>query len=486
MSKQVLLPALLAHAVAIVAMALALAGCQRDTPSSSDGANEVAVSRTSILQLPDFSTLVERQGVAVVNVSTTQTVPFGGSGIPGVPEDHPLYDFFRRMPPQEREDPSNSLGSGFILSEDGYILTNAHVLDDADEVTVRLTDKREFKARVIGADPRTDVALLKIDAGRLPTVRIGNPASLKVGEWVVAIGSPFGFENSVTAGIVSAVGRSLPDESLVPFIQTDVAINPGNSGGPLFDLKGEVVGINSQIYSRTGGYMGLSFAIPIDLAIKVSEELRANGRVTRGWLGVQIQDVTPELAASFGLEVPAGALIAEIERDSPATTGGLQVGDVIITFGGQAIRNSGELPPLVAATVPGTKIPVQFWRKGKSREVEVAIEQLVDERPAERSPDRTVPPNRLGLVLGELDEAEKRELNVASGLLVESAVGAAAKAGIRDGDVVVAVNDEAVSSLAGFNRLLAKQPQDQTIALLVRRSGRALYVAVKPDQNAGG
>jgi serine protease Do len=467
-------------------MAMALAGCQRDAPPPSASTNEPASARLSLPQLPDFTTLVAMQGVAVVNVSTTQTLPFGGSGIPGVPEDHPLYDFLRRMPPPEREDPSSSLGSGFILSEDGYILTNAHVLDDADEVTVRLTDKREFKARVVGTDRRTDVGLLKIDALHLPTVRIGNPASLQVGEWVVAIGSPFGFENSVTAGIVSAVGRSLPDENLVPFIQTDVAINPGNSGGPLFDLKGEVVGINSQIYSRTGGYMGLSFAIPIDLAIKVSEELRAHGKVTRGWLGVQIQDVTPELASSFGLETPAGALVAEIDKDGPGTAAGIQAGDIITSFGGRAIANSAELPPLVAATAPGTKVAVQLWRKGQTREADVTVESLVDDRPAERRRDQGVPPNRLGLVLSELDEADRRELNVTSGLYVESAVGAAAKAGLREGDVVVAVNDAEVASLAGFNRLLAKQPQDRAIALLVRRGGRALYVAVTPSQDTGG
>ena len=360
------------------------------------------------------------------------------------------------------------------------------MLDDADEVTVRLTDKREFTARVIGADARTDVALLKIEARDLPTVRIGDPGALKVGEWVLAIGSPFGFENSVTAGIVSAVGRALPDESLVPFIQTDVAINPGNSGGPLFDLQGAVVGINSQIYSRTGGYMGLSFAIPIDLAIRVSDELRAHGKVTRGWLGVQIQDVTPELAASFGLTEPAGALVAEIEKGSPATAAGIRSGDVITAFGGKAIRSSADLPPLVAAAAPGTKVPVQVWRKGQSREVDVGIEPLVEERPEARPREQRVPPNRLGLVLSELDEGDRRELGVASGLFVESAVGAAAKAGIRDGDVVMAVNDEAVSSLAGFNRLLAQQPRDRAVALLVRRGDRALYVAVKPDSPPGG
>jgi serine protease Do len=462
---------------------LVLAACEGEAPRPPD---TPAAARSALLHLPDFTALVANQGVAVVNVSTTQATPFGGSAIPGVPEDHPLYDFFRRAPPRDPEDPSSSLGSGFILSEDGYILTNAHVLDDADEVTVRLTDKREFTARVIGADARTDVALLKIDAQHLPTVRIGDPAALKVGEWVVAIGSPFGFENSVTAGIVSAVGRALPDESLVPFIQTDVAINPGNSGGPLFDLRGEVVGINSQIYSRTGGYMGLSFAIPIDLAIKVSEELRAHGKVTRGWLGVQIQDVTPELAGSFGREATGGALVAEVEKDSPASTAGIRAGDVITAFGGKPIVMSGELPPLVAATTPGTKVPLQLWHKGQIRDLEVAIEQLVEERSEARPRPQTVPPNRLGLVLSELDEAERRELDVAAGLFVENAVGAAAKAGIREGDVVVAVNEEAVSSLAGFNRLLAQQPRDRAVALLVRRGGRSLYVAVRPEPPAGG
>ncbi|MBL8529239.1 MAG: DegQ family serine endoprotease [Burkholderiales bacterium] len=484
MSKQILLPARPFRMLAFVALLLLLA-CEGSPPPAPPDA-PVATRTALPQQLPDFTTLVARQGVAVVNVSTTQTTPFGGSGIPGVPEDHPFNDFLRRAPPPERDDPTSSLGSGFILTEDGYILTNAHVLDDADEVTVRLTDKREFTARVIGADARTDVALLKIEARDLPTVRIGDPGALKVGEWVLAIGSPFGFENSVTAGIVSAVGRALPDESLVPFIQTDVAINPGNSGGPLFDLQGAVVGINSQIYSRTGGYMGLSFAIPIDLAIRVSDELRAHGKVTRGWLGVQIQDVTPELAASFGLAEPVGALVAEIEKGSPATAAGIRPGDVITAFGGKAIRGSAELPPLVAATAPGTKVPVQLWRKGQSRDVDVGIEPLVDERSEARPREQRVPPNRLGLVLSELDESERRELGVASGLFVESAVGAAAKAGIRDGDVVAAVNDEAVSSLTGFNRLLAQQPRDRAVALLVRRGDRALYVAVKPDSLPGG
>ena len=480
---QVPLPQSLRRILLIAMVCLMATGCQREawSPATPAGKEAGAVPG-AMLQLPDFTTLIEKQGVAVVNVSTTQATAFGGTGIPGVPEDHPLYDFFRRLPaPPEEEEPSNSLGSGFIVSEEGHILTNAHVVDDAVEVTVRLTDKREFKAKVIGSDRRTDIALLKIDAKGLPTVRIGDPATLKVGEWVIAIGSPFGFENSVTAGIVSAIGRALPDESLVPFIQTDVAINPGNSGGPLFNLKGEVVGINSQIYSRTGGYMGLSFAIPIDLAIKVSDELRSRGRVIRGRLGVQIQDLTPELAASFGLKAPSGALVAGVEKGSPAAKAGIQYGDVIVEFDGKTIKDSGELPSMVAGTQPGKSVDVKLLRKGQSKDVRVDIGELADDRPAERSRDKSVPPNRLGLVLSELNEAEQRELNVDAGLFVESAAGPAAKAGIREGDVVVAVNDVEVSSLSEFNRLLAKQPKDTAIALLVRRGSRSLYVPVKPD-----
>jgi serine protease Do len=477
------LPQSTRQVILVAIFCLLATACQREVspplPPSARGDGTVP---GAMLQLPDFTTLVEKQGVAVVNVSTTPATALAAGRIPGVPEDHPLYDFFRRLPaPPEDEEPSNSLGSGFILSEEGHILTNAHVVDDAVEVTVRLTDKREFKAKVVGSDRRTDIALLKIEATGLPTVRIGNPATLKVGEWVVAIGSPFGFDSSVTAGIVSAIGRALPDESLVPFIQTDVAINPGNSGGPLFNLKGEVVGINSQIYSRTGGYMGLSFAIPIDLAIRVSDELRARGRVIRGRLGVQIQDLNPELAASFGLATPSGALVAGVEKGSPAATAGIQTGDVIVEFDGKPIKDSGELPPLVAATKPGTSLSVKLMRKGQGKELRVDIGELADDRPAESSRDKTVPPNRLGLVLSELDEAERRELNVDTGLFVENAVGPAAKAGIRDGDVIIAINDVEVARLAEFNKLLAKQPQEKAIALLVRRGTRSLYVPVKPE-----
>ncbi len=335
-------------------------------------------------ELPDFTELVEKQGVAVVNISTTQTVR-NESVFPQMPElseDDPMYDFFRRFMPHRKGGPreyqSRSLGSGFILSADGYILTNAHVVDAADEVTVRLTDKREFKAKVIGSDRRTDVALVKIDASGLPKVTIGKPDLLKAGEWVFAIGSPFGFDNSVTAGIVSAKGRSLPQENYVPFIQTDVAINPGNSGGPLFNMRGEVVGINSQIYSRSGGFMGLSFAIPIDVAIDISDQLRTQGKINRGWLGVMIQEMTKELAESFGLSKPIGALIANVDKGSPADKAGMAASDVILKFDGKAVENSTELPRLVAAVKPGKRVMVQIWRKGAYKDISLVVGELPD------------------------------------------------------------------------------------------------------------
>ncbi|MDP1718499.1 MAG: Do family serine endopeptidase, partial [Burkholderiales bacterium] len=319
-------------------------------------------------QLPDFTELVEKQGPAVVNISTTQTArpnPLAPQ-IPNLQEDDPFYEFFRRFIPNpgpgQREFQPQSLGSGFIISADGYILTNAHVVDAADEITVRLTDKREFKAKVIGADRRTDVALIKIEAAGLPLVKFGDPAKLKVGEWVAAIGSPFGFENSVTAGIVSAKGRSLPQENFVPFIQTDVAVNPGNSGGPLFNLRGEVVGINSQIYSRTGGFMGLSFAIPIDVANQIAQQLRTTGKVTRGRIGVVIQPVTKELAESFGLPRSQGALVNSVEKGGPADKAGIEPGDVIVKFDGKAVNASEDLPRIVGGTPPGSKVTVQIWR----------------------------------------------------------------------------------------------------------------------------
>src|ERR1700694_3644713 len=352
--------------------------------------------------LPDFTRLVEEQGTAVVNISTTQAVRRTGA-LPQVPgmEDDEIQEFFRRFIPRQQPGPnpgpgqgpgprseSRSLGSGFILSADGYILTNAHVVEGADEINARFTDKREFKAKVIGADKRTDVALIKIEASGLPTVRFGDPSKLKVGEWVVAIGAPFGFENPVTAVIVSAKGRSLPQENFVPFIQTDVAINPGNSGGPLFNMRGEVVGINSQIYSRTGGFMGLSFAIPIDVAMEVQNQLRQFGRVSRGRIGVVIQEVSKELAESFGLSRPAGALVNAVEKGGPAEKAGVETGDIILKFDSKSVSNSNELPRIVGSTRPGTKASMEVWRKGVTSEIVVTVGELPEDRVASRSERR--------------------------------------------------------------------------------------------------
>jgi serine protease Do len=332
--------------------------------------------------LPDFTTLVEQESAAVVNISTTRTVREEASSLPDLPENDSLRQFFRRFAPPQglKQFQTRSLGSGFIISQDGYILTNAHVVDQAKEVTVKLQDKRELKGRVIGVDRRTDVALVKIAARGLAKVNIGDSNRLKVGEWVVAIGSSFGFENSVTKGIVSAKGRTLPDETYVPFIQTDAAVNPGNSGGPLFNMKGEVVGITSQIYSRSGGFMGISFAIPIDVAMNVADQLRAHGKVTRGRLGVVIQEVTPELAHSFGLSgSPSGALVASVERDSPAGKAGVLPGDIIVKYNGKPIQSSTDLPRMVASTKPGSRVDVEIWRKGGSKSVAIVVGELAAE-----------------------------------------------------------------------------------------------------------
>ncbi len=433
-------------------------------------------------ELPDFTELVEKQGVAVVNISTTQTVrnEHAFPQMPELSEDDPMHDFFRRfMPPRKgpREHQSRSLGSGFILSADGYILTNAHVVDAADEVIVRLTDKREFKAKVIGSDRRTDVALVKIDASGLPVVSIGKPDLLKPGEWVFAIGSPFGFDNSVTAGIVSAKGRSLPQENYVPFIQTDVAINPGNSGGPLFNMKGEVVGINSQIYSRSGGFMGLSFAIPIDVAIDISDQLRTQGKINRGWLGVMIQEMTRELAESFGLSKPLGALIANVDKGSPADKAGMAASDVILKFDGKVVENSSELPRLVASVKPGKRVTVQLWRKGAYKDVSVVVGELPDK--TGRAPKISKMTNKIGLTLNELTEDQKRELKISAGLLVEDADGAAARAGVGRGDVILSVNNQDVKSLEQFNELVNQYGSGRVVALRILRGDRSLYVPIR-------
>ena len=449
----------------------------------------------SVSSLPDFTALVERQGIAVVNISTAQTrvrsphLPF-----PGLDESDPMFDFFRKFIPRNPDAPQfgpndQSLGSGFIVSADGYILTNAHVVDEADEIVVRLADKREFRAKVIGADARSDVALIKIEASGLPRVALGDPDKLKVGEWVVAIGSPFGFEQSVTAGIVSAKGRSLPDENFVPFIQTDVAINPGNSGGPLFNLKGEVVGMNSQIYSRTGGFMGLSFAIPIDVAMDVQQQLRTFGRVQRGRIGVAIQEVTRDLAEGFGLPRAAGALVSAIEGDSPAARAGIEQGDVIVRFDTKTVEKSSDLPRIVAAARPGAKVAVQVYRGGQLRDLSVTVGEWRDgksQRAQGGMPKSQVAPNRLGLALVPPTPVQRRERGIDQGLVVERSVGAALRAEIREGDLVLAMvvggKQIPLKSVEEFNRQAASLREGQQVTLLLKRGEATSYVSLRADK----
>ena len=444
-------------------------------------------------ELPDFTELVERQGPAVVNISTAQKARTQAQApqMPNLDEDDPFFEFFRRFMPQNpgqspHEFSTRSLGSGFIISADGYILTNAHVVDGADEITVRLTDKREYKAKVIGTDKRTDVALIKIEASGLPVVKLGDPGKLKVGEWVLAIGSPFGFDNTVTAGIVSGKARSLPQENLVPFIQTDAAVNPGNSGGPLFNLRGEVVGINSQIYSRTGGYMGLSFAIPIDLALDVQNQLRSAGRVSRGRIGVVIQEVTKELADSFGLAKPQGALVNAVEKGGPAEKAGVEVSDIITKFDGKNVASSNELPRIVGATRPGSKVGMQVWRKGASKDLTVTVAEIPADKLVSRESKRAKPAeaaaNRLGLVLSELSDEQRKELKLAGGVMVDEVRGQP-RGDIRKGDIILAlihkgVNTEA-KSVAQFNKALNAIDKEVTVTLHLRRGENQSFVTVK-------
>jgi serine protease Do len=451
-------------------------------------ASQYAVAK----DLPDFADLVKKEGPAVVNISTTQLI-HNDQSYPGMPPgldpSDPFYDFFRRFaPPVPRDQEMHSLGSGFIISSDGYVLTNAHVVNGADSITVRLTDKREFKAKVIGSDRRTDVALLKIDASGLPKVTQGDPSRLQVGEWVVAIGSPFGFDSSVTAGIVSAKGRFLPAENYVPFIQTDAAINPGNSGGPLFNMDGEVVGINSQIYTRSGGYMGLSFSIPIDVAMNVAKQLRATGKVTRGRIGVVIQEVTHDLAESFGLPKAEGALISSVEKGGPADKAGLQVSDVILKFDGKEVKSSIDLPRMVAATRPGSRATVQLWRKGKIREIRLTVGEMPDDNSMTQHSQKGgrtssgASIERLGLVLNELTDQQKSDLQIEGGLLVEDAKGAAARAGLQRGDVILSIGNTEIHSVRQFNDILKKIPHGRNVALLVRRGDNISYVAIRLDE----
>lgn len=444
-------------------------------------------------ELPDFTDLAEKQGAAVVNISTTQ-LQKGRHGFqlpPGIDEDDPMFEFFKRFIPRQppggapHDFESKSLGSGFVVSGDGYILTNAHVVDAADEVIVRLTDKREFKAKVIGADKRTDVALIKIEASNLPKVTLGDPAKLRVGEWVVAIGSPFGFDSTVTAGIVSAKGRSLPQESFVPFIQTDVAVNPGNSGGPLFNMKGEVVGINSQIYSRTGGFMGLSFAIPIDIAMEIQNQLRLSGKVSRGRIGVVIQEVTKELSDSFGLAKPQGALVSSVEKGGPADKAGIEAGDIILKFDGKSVGQSSDLPRIVGGTKPGTKSTVQVFRKGQFKDLSVAVAEIPEEKATQRKSKPAKPEpavNQLGLVLSDLTAEQKRELKVQSGILVED-VRNGLRVDLRPSDVILSAIQKGatidIKSVEQFNKLISSMEKGQNVTLLVRRGENQLFVTIK-------
>jgi serine protease Do len=443
--------------------------------------------------LPEFTDLVETYGPAVVNISTKQshrsTPDFHGFSVPDLPEDSPLYDFFRRffgeeggsLPDDERQ--SRSLGSGFVISADGFVLTNSHVVESADEIIVRTSDRREFLAKLVGTDKRSDIALLKVEGKDLPHVKLGTAKDLKVGEWVLAIGSPFGFEHSATAGIVSAKGRNLPSENYVPFIQTDVAINPGNSGGPLFNLDGDVIGMNSQIYSRTGGFMGLSFAIPIDMAMDVVDQLKTTGRVSRGWLGVLIQDVTRELAETFGMDQPKGALIAQVVKDSPAQKADLQVGDVIVSFNGKDVATSGSLPALVGASRVNEPAKLEVLRRGRVEQVEVVIGELPDEGEhmlSSADPERATA-NSIGLVVGELDAEQRHQLELEQGGVIVQEVkpGAAERAGISPGDVILMFDNKPVLDAKQFRELLDGIELGRSVAVLVQRGDGRMFFAVR-------
>jgi len=448
---------------------------------SSSQAQTAQVQTSAASALPDFSALVEQYGPAVVNISTTTAPVRTQMQLPQIPGDpgDPIQEFFRRfqIPVPQGDSIRKGVGSGFIVSADGYILTNAHVVDDANEVTVKLTDNREFKAKVIGVDRRTDVALVKIDARNLPTVKIGDASKARVGQWVAAIGSPFGLENTVTAGIISAKSRSLPDETYVPFIQTDVAINPGNSGGPLFNMAGEVIGINSQIYSRTGGYMGLSFAVPIDVAMKVKNDLQKYGKVSRGRLGVTIQGVSQELADSFGLKKAQGALVSAVEPKSPADKAGVRTGDIILAVDGRDIENSIDLPRIIGESRPGTAVTIKVWRQGETRELRASLGEAPAEKVARVDSESKAKPGKLGLALRPLTEEERKQIEAEGGLLVEQSEGPAARAGVQAGDVILALNNQPVKSVDQLRRLVDRSRG--SIALLIQREGNKIYVPIR-------
>jgi len=445
-------------------------------------------------ELPDFTQLVEQASPAVVNISTTQKLPDRkvSSQMPDLEGLPPmLREFFERGMPQQRaprgggQREAQSLGSGFIISPDGYILTNNHVITGADEIIVRLADRSELKAKLVGTDPRSDVALLKIDGKDLPVLKLGKSQDLKAGQWVVAIGSPFGFDHTVTQGIVSAIGRSLPNENYVPFIQTDVPINPGNSGGPLFNLNGEVVGINSQIYTRSGGFMGVSFAIPIDVAMDVSNQLKSGGKVSRGWLGVVIQEVNKDLAESFGLDKPAGALVAQIQDDGPAAKGGLQVGDVILSMNGQPIVMSADLPHLVGALKAGSKAKLEVIREGKRQNVELTVGAIPEEGATLDALGNTKPgaersSNRLGIAVAELTDEQKKTFDLKSGVVIKEVQdGPAALIGLQPGDVITHLNNQAIDSTKQFTDIAKALPKNRSVSMRVLRQGRASFITFK-------
>lgn len=472
----------LTMAVALATSGAVLAAGVLSPALATDAASPVRVEMT----VPDFSTLVQQNAAAVVNIAVTgKSAPAAtGRGIPDMDDDnHPFGELFRHFPAppgKGQRMPTQGLGSGFIISSDGYLVTNHHVVDGADKITVKLNDKREFPAQVIGSDPQSDIALLKIAATGLPTVTIGNMDHLKVGQWVFAIGAPFGLERTATKGIVSALSRSLPNDAYVPFIQTDVPINPGNSGGPLFDLNGQVVGVNSQIFSRSGGYMGLSFAIPVNVAMDVVAQLKTDGRVSRGWMGVSLQEVTQDLARSFNLEQPRGALVAEVSADSPAAKAGLKTGDVIVAYAGQPVNDSADLPPLVGATKPGVNRTLTVIRDSKPQDITITLGQLPDRNRNElalnHAPDDGSP--RLNIVVADLP-AGQRDRDQGGVRVQQVGPGVAAEAGVQPGDILLSLNNQSIKDAAHLRRLVRELPTGKQIPLLVQRDQGALYLALE-------
>ncbi|AZP13718.1 DegQ family serine endoprotease [Undibacterium parvum] len=487
-SVSTLFSTLLTTAVLSASMVVLAPGVLGLTPSAM---------AASVAGLPDFTELVEKTGPAVVNIRTTEKV-MQGQAMPGM-EDEQMQEFFRRFfgapmpkqapapknrkaPQQQEEEVPRGVGSGFIISQDGYVLTNTHVVDGASEVYVKLTDKREFKAKVIGADKRTDVAVLKIEGGKLPRLNIGDSEKIKAGEWVIAIGSPFDLDNTVTAGIVSAKARDTGD--YLPLIQTDVAVNPGNSGGPLINMRGEVIGINSQIYSRSGGYMGISFAIPIDEAMRVVEQLKSSGKVTRGRIGVQIGEVSKDVAESIGLPKAQGALVSRVESGGPAEKAGLQDGDVILKFNGVAVEKSSDLPRMVGVTKPGSKAVVSVWRKGAAREVTVTIAEVEADKSAQKADKKSKKEqasNVLGIYVSDLSDAQRKEVPGGQGVVIDTVDGAAAQVGLRAGDIILTMNNADVKDAKQFAAMLAKLDPKKAAVLLVRRGDATQFVPIRPQ-----